>query len=80
MSSKAYRQVGEMEQIRETFDEEGFDSRIFLRAAETYRRISEDTELYTLEEGERYPSRLSLVSTGITTRRLAGGLTEGSLR
>jgi Domain of unknown function (DUF1932) len=45
MPPKAYRWVGEMEEISETFKDEGFDPRIFLGAAETYRFISEDTEL-----------------------------------
>jgi hypothetical protein len=34
-----------MEEISKTFSKEGFDPRIFLGAAETFRWISEDTEL-----------------------------------
>lgn len=45
MPPKAYRWVGEMEEISATFGDAGFDPRIFLGAAETYRWISEDTEL-----------------------------------
>jgi len=45
MPPKAYRWVGEMEEISKTFADEGFDPRIFLGAAETYRWISKDTEL-----------------------------------
>jgi hypothetical protein len=45
MPPKAYRWVGEMEEISKTFEDEGFDPRLFLGAAETYRWISEDTEL-----------------------------------
>jgi hypothetical protein len=45
MPPKAYRWVGEMEEISQTFAAEGFDPRIFLGVAETYRWIAEDTEL-----------------------------------
>ena len=45
MPPKAYRWVGEMEEISKTFRDEGFDPRLFLGAAETCRWISEDTEL-----------------------------------
>jgi hypothetical protein len=45
MPPKAYRWVAEMEEISKTFSDQGFDPRIFLGAAETYRWISEDTEL-----------------------------------
>jgi len=45
MPPKAYRWVGEMEEISKTFAAEGFDARIFQGAAETYRWISENTEL-----------------------------------
>jgi len=34
-----------MEEISETFGDEGFDPRLFLGVAETYRFVSEDTEL-----------------------------------
>lgn len=45
MPPKAYRWVGEMEEISQTFGAEGFDPQMFLGAAETYRWIAEDTEL-----------------------------------
>jgi len=45
MPPKAYRWVGEMEEISQTFADEGFDPRIFLGAAETYRWIADDTDL-----------------------------------
>ena len=45
MPPKAYRWVGEMEEISKTFADEGFDPRLFLGAAETYRWVSEETEL-----------------------------------
>jgi len=45
MPPKAYLWVGEMEEISQTFGAEGFDPRMFLGAAETYRWIAEDTEL-----------------------------------
>jgi L-threonate 2-dehydrogenase len=45
MPPKAYRWVGEMEEISKTFADEGFDPRLFLGAAETYRFVTEGTEL-----------------------------------
>ena len=45
MPPKAYRWVGEMEEISNTFADEGFDPQLFLGAAETYRWIADDTEL-----------------------------------
>jgi Domain of unknown function (DUF1932) len=44
MPPKAYRWVGEMEEISKTFRDEGFDPRIFIGAAETFKWISEETE------------------------------------
>jgi Domain of unknown function (DUF1932) len=45
MPPRAYRWVGEMEEISKTFGDAGFDPRIFLGAAETFRWITEETEL-----------------------------------
>ena len=45
MPPKAYRWIGEMEEISKTFEGEGFDPRIFLGTSETFRWITEDTEL-----------------------------------
>jgi hypothetical protein len=45
MPPNAYRWVGEMDDISKTFEEEGFVPRVFLGAEETYRWVSEDTEL-----------------------------------
>ncbi|KAF3937236.1 hypothetical protein ABW19_dt0209063 [Dactylella cylindrospora] len=54
MPPKAYRWVGEMEEIAETFHEEGgFDKDIYLGTAEVFRTINEDTELGRERTGMR---------------------------
>lgn len=46
MPPKAYRWVREMEEIADTFHEEGgFDSDMFSGASEIFRTVAEDTEL-----------------------------------
>ncbi|EWC48142.1 hypothetical protein DRE_07781 [Drechslerella stenobrocha 248] len=54
MPPKAYRWVGEMEEIAETFHREGgFDKTIYQGTAEVFRTINEDTELGRERSGMR---------------------------
>ena len=76
MPPKAYRWVGEMEEIAETFHSEaGFDKTIYLGTAEVFRAINEDTELGRERTGMRSRGQTiedvtSLLLEGMKTRRL----------
>ncbi|KAF3902248.1 hypothetical protein AA313_de0203614 [Arthrobotrys entomopaga] len=70
MPPKAYRWVGEMEEIAETFyTEGGFDRTIYQGTAEVFRTINEDTELGRERSGMR--------NRGKTVEDVTGLLAEG---
>lgn len=80
MPPKAYRWVGEMEEIAETFHTEaGFDKDIYNGAAEVFRSINEDTELgreksHMRNRGKTVEDVTGLLAEGMKRRvkRLAG--------
>ncbi|KAF3082908.1 hypothetical protein TWF569_004371 [Orbilia oligospora] len=75
MPPKAYRWVGEMEEIADTFHEEGgFDKTIYQGTAEVFRTINEDTELGRERTGLRTRGKTvedvtTLLAEGMKHRR-----------
>ncbi|KAK6355272.1 hypothetical protein TWF696_004385 [Orbilia brochopaga] len=75
MPPKAYRWVGEMEEIADTFyTEGGFDRTIYAGTAEVFRTINEDTELgrersWQRTRGKTVEDVTQLLAEGMRSRR-----------
>ncbi|WPZ35691.1 DUF1932 domain-containing protein [Thalassobaculum sp. OXR-137] len=73
MAPKAYRWVGEMEEIARTFNDVGLDPRIFMGAAETYRLVA-GTQL-----GKEVPERRTIGFTADEVSEIIAGALEAGL-
>ena len=73
MAPKAYRWVGEMEEIARTFADVGLDPKLFLGAAETYRLVAE-TSL-----GHEVPESRTLGFTADEVAEIVAGALESGL-
>ncbi len=73
MAPKAYRWVGEMEEIARTFNDVGLDPQIFMGAAETYRLVA-GTQL-----GKEVPENRTIGFTADEVSEIIAGALEAGL-